>query len=56
MATHLTSTLTDPLRRILLLGPPSGLALTTPLALIACGGSDDGAAPRAQSAARLAAR
>ena len=45
MATHLTSTLTDPLRRILLLGLPSGLVLTTPLALIACGGGDDAAAP-----------
>ena len=45
MATQLTSTLTDPLRRILLLGLPSGLALSTPLALIACGGSDDAAAP-----------
>lgn len=39
------STLPDPLRRILLLGLPSGLALTTPLALIACGGGDGAAVP-----------
>lgn len=45
MATHLPSTLSDPLRSILLLGLPSGLALSTPLALIGCGGGDDAADP-----------
>lgn len=43
----LPKTLTHPdqLRRMLLLALPSGLALTTPLALIGCGGGDDDAVP-----------